>query len=272
MLIDKSEPPVQRIAPVPLNIVGRSFDKAAGQYVKAARLQQAVALDAVSLLTKISSTSAPASGTLLDLGCGPGWVHPKLQQHCHELVAADLSAAMLAQARLQGAARLYLQADAAQLPLPQAMFDGVFSSLMLQWCVQPQQVFAEVARVLKPGGQFVITTLVDNSLLEFQQSWQQAGVASPQLSFQASASLLQQASAAGLQVQAQQRSYLLFFNDVYQLAREFKQIGANAVTSGVSGLGGKNRWARFASAYEQKRTPQGLPLTYQVLFLFGQKP
>lgn len=256
---------------VPSAVISRSFDRAAASYNKAARLQTAVALDAVALLTQLVTAQPTVGRSLLDLGCGPGWVHHNLQPLCDELLALDLSPAMLAQARQQGVASQYLLADAAQLPLNSASLDTVFSSLMLQWCAEPSQVFAEVNRVLKPGGHFVLATLVEESLQEFQHSWQQAGYASPQLPFVASGALLKQAKAAGLQVQAQQRSYLLFFPDVQSLAKEFKQIGANASVSRPAGLGGKTRWARFASAYEQKRTTQGLPLTYQVLFLFGKK-
>lgn len=254
--------------------ISRCFDKAAGDYVKAARLQREVALDALAFFTPktdLSASDMPASGRLLDVGCGPGWVHHNLLSYCDELVALDFSAAMLAQARLQGVASQFLQADAAAMPIAEQSIDKVFSSLMLQWCPQPLAVFHEVQRVLKPGGRFVIATLVEESLQEFSHSWQQAGMAAPQLAFAASADLLKQARQAGLQVQAQQRSYLLFFPDVLSLAREFKQIGANAIRTPAAGLGGKERWARFARAYEQKRTTQGLPLTYQVLFLFGQR-
>lgn len=254
--------------------ISRCFDKAADGYLKAAHLQMSVALDALPFLAAkpaFDQADNIATGRLLDVGCGPGWVHHNLLSYCDELVALDFSAAMLTQARQQCVASQYLQADAAAIPLSDQCIDKVFSSLMLQWCPQPLTVFSEVQRVLKPGGRFVITTLVEESLQEFSSSWQQAGFAAPQLDFAASGDLIRLAKQAGLQVQAQQRSYLLFFPDVKTLAREFKQIGANAVRRPGVGLGGKERWERFARAYEQKRTTQGLPLTYQVLFLFGQR-
>ena len=40
----------------------------------------------------------------------------------------------------------------------------------------------------------------------------------------------------------------------------------------VPGLVGRGHWQRFADAYQRNLTTQGLPLSYQVLFIFGQMP
>lgn len=68
--------------------IARHFGRARESYEQAARLQRLVAAKALSLLT-------PTAGLLLDLGSGPGWFHPKLKQHCSELIALDLSHDML---------------------------------------------------------------------------------------------------------------------------------------------------------------------------------
>lgn len=49
-------------------------------------------------------------------------------------------------------------ADAGLIPYPDESFDLVFSDNVLEHLDQPQQVFAEVARVLKPGGCFLFKT------------------------------------------------------------------------------------------------------------------
>ena len=129
-----------------LKQVADSFGKACDSYVTAARLQQQVALAALGML------SVKPKDKLLDLGCGPGWIHPELKKRCNELCAVDLSAGMLKKAHSLQLATDYIQADAAALPLDTAQFDAVFSSLMLQWCPRPDAVLAEAARVLTPGG------------------------------------------------------------------------------------------------------------------------
>lgn len=247
--------------------ISAHFSKAAQSYEQGARLQREVAFDALRLLP------TTANGTLLDLGCGPGWFHHNLSSYCDHLIALDLSAAMLEQAKRHAIANEFIQANAAQIPLPDQSVDTVFSSLMLQWCPDPAPVFAEIARVLKPGGNFVLTTLVEESMHEFQQAWLQSGQIPPTLSFSPVADYLRAARASGLQCHGQQKTFQLFFPDVFTLAREFKLVGANYTglkPAAIPGLAGRGYWQRFAQAYQRNLTTQGLPLSYQVLFIFGQ--
>lgn len=248
--------------------VSAHFSKAAQSYEQGARLQREVAFDALRLLPAVSR------GVLLDLGCGPGWFHHNLSSFCDQLIALDLSEAMLTQAQRHGIAEHYLHANAAEIPLADQSVDTVFSSLMLQWCPDPAPVFAEINRVLKPGGAFVVTTLVEESMHEFKQAWQQCGQVPPTLNFSPVADYLTAARQSGLRCHGQQKTFQLFFPDVFTLAREFKLVGANYTglkPASIPGLTGRNYWQRFAQAYQRNLTTQGLPLSYQVLFVFGQK-
>jgi SAM-dependent methyltransferase len=74
----------------------------------------------------------------------------------------DLSAAMLARARLLGgrpgapAIAGLVQGDARQLPFGDATVDLAFSAYgAVPFVADPQRVMAEVARVLRPGGRWV---------------------------------------------------------------------------------------------------------------------
>lgn len=251
-------------------VIAAHFDKAATSYLNAATLQQQVALDLAALLPNAASEPCQV---LLDVGCGPGWYHPQLMQHCRELWAVDLSAAMLAQARGLGCASRYLQADVCQIPVPDQSVDVIFSSLMLQWCATPQQAFTELCRILKPGGQLFLSTLVRGSMLEFQQSWAKVDDDAHQLELFSATELLAQLQPLGVVVDQQQQQYQVFYPDVWALARGFKQIGANFVQGRQGhGLMGKQRWLAFANHYEQYRQARGLPLSYQVLQLVVTKP
>jgi SAM-dependent methyltransferase len=43
------------------------------------------------------------------------------------------------------------------LPFPAAAFDGAMCAVSVQYLVRPVEVFAEVARVLKPGAPFIVS-------------------------------------------------------------------------------------------------------------------
>ncbi len=251
-------------------VIAAHFDKAASSYVTAATLQQQVALDLAMLLPAIARQQ---NQVLLDVGCGPGWYHPQLVNHCSELWAVDLSAAMLAQAQTLGCASRYILADVCQIPLPDHSVDIIFSSLMLQWCATPQQAFNELCRVLKPGGKLLLSTLVQGSMAEFQQSWARVDDDTHQLALLPATELLAQLQPLGVKVTSEQKQYQVFYPDVWTLARGFKQIGANFVQGRQGqGLMGKQRWLAFADNYEQFRDERGLPLSYQVLQLVVTKP
>ena len=66
-------------------------------------------------------------------------------------------------------------ADARHLPLSAGSIDLVFSNLMLQWCNEPDQVFAEAGRVLRPNGLFIFTTLGPDTLKELRLALQTVG-------------------------------------------------------------------------------------------------
>jgi malonyl-CoA O-methyltransferase len=247
--------------------VAQSFGKACDSYLPAARLQQQVALDALSLLP------TDKQGHLLDLGCGPGWIHPRFASYCNQFTAADLSAGMLAKAATQHLATNYMQADAQQLPLPAHSVDKLFSSLMLQWCPKPAVVFAEIDRVLAPGGRVVLTTLVDGTLAELKQAFASLDQQQHVNRFLPAAEVIAAAKpVSSMRWQFEQRCYPLFYPDVISLARELKALGANQVAGRQSrGLTGKRYWQQLAAAYELNRTTLGLPASYQVLIITGYK-
>ena len=81
------------------------------------------------------------------------------------MTGVDLSDAMLTQAianaRLAGVAHQtdFRTADAAALPFPDASLDLVVSTLSLHHWDDPVPIFNEVARVLRPGGAFLLFDL-----------------------------------------------------------------------------------------------------------------
>jgi phosphatidylethanolamine/phosphatidyl-N-methylethanolamine N-methyltransferase len=102
-----------------------------------------------------------ARGLTLELGAGTGKNFPYYEQSARVL-ALDLAWPMLARARrrLRPPIRALLVADAAYLPLRDASLDTVTATFVC--CVQPdpRPVLAEIARVLRPGGQVLLLEFV----------------------------------------------------------------------------------------------------------------
>lgn len=68
----------------------------------------------------IAAAVAPASGTIIDLGCGTGLTGAALKNEQNRLIGIDISAKMLEKARARGIYDQLLQADLNQVSLPDA--------------------------------------------------------------------------------------------------------------------------------------------------------
>ncbi len=96
----------------------------------------------------------PAAGRLLDLGVGTGLVAAGLLQRGFHVIGADISHLMLQRAATR--TRLLVRADAALLPFADASFDAVYSVWLLHLVPDVGAVLREVARVLRPGGRYLV--------------------------------------------------------------------------------------------------------------------
>lgn len=101
-----------------------------------------------------------AGRDVLDLGCGTGAMSELLGPMGARITAVDLAPQMVdrARARLAGTPGIVrLDAmDAQALDLPSASFDLVVAALSLMFCPDHPAAFAEVHRVLRPGGRLVM--------------------------------------------------------------------------------------------------------------------
>ena len=97
---------------------------------------------------------------VLEIAHGPGHVHAAMRRRGFDAIGIDLSQQMGALARrrllaMSGRAPDLARADALRLPFPNAVFDAALSTFPSEFVFLPQTL-REVARVLRPGGRFVI--------------------------------------------------------------------------------------------------------------------
>ncbi len=136
------------------------FGRAAAAYAASPVHRGGPDLDAMLAAAELSGRER-----VLDLGCGPGHAAAAFAPHAAEVVGLDLTEAMLAEARrlasLRGMANLrFERGDAARLPFAAGSFERVTSRLSAHHYADPAAVLREVARVLAPGGCFLLVDTV----------------------------------------------------------------------------------------------------------------
>jgi ubiquinone/menaquinone biosynthesis C-methylase UbiE len=96
-------------------------------------------------------------GVALDAACGTGRHGAYLASLGHTVIGVDTSAAMLEHARKKVPEGEFHEADLQQLPLPDDHVDLVVCGLALMHVPDLGRVLAEFVRVLRPGGNLVIS-------------------------------------------------------------------------------------------------------------------
>jgi ubiquinone/menaquinone biosynthesis C-methylase UbiE len=94
-------------------------------------------------------------GKTLDNGCGTGLFLPKLGEYS---VGLDLSSELLSEAYSRVKQGL-VQADSENLPFRDNVFDSLVSVTVIQNVPSPETMVAESARVTRPSGPIVISSL-----------------------------------------------------------------------------------------------------------------
>jgi ubiquinone/menaquinone biosynthesis C-methylase UbiE len=108
-----------------------------------------------------------SSGLALEIGPGPGYLGLEWLKKTEgtRLKGLEISDDMIALARKNAAVyRLsdrveYYQGDAKKMPFKDGHFNAVFTNGSLHEWAHPDMIFNEIARVLKPGGKYVISDL-----------------------------------------------------------------------------------------------------------------
>ncbi|MHB8491634.1 MAG: class I SAM-dependent methyltransferase [Solirubrobacteraceae bacterium] len=126
-----------------------------------------------TVLELVDEAAAGERSHVLEIGCGAGHLTVQLAERGMRIDAVDASAEMVAatsaraaRAGLDGAVDVQV-ADVHSLPFPSESFDLVVAVGVIPWLHSARQAVAEMGRVLRPGGELVLTADNRARLLSF---------------------------------------------------------------------------------------------------------
>jgi len=133
------------------------FDAIASRYELVNKLMT-FGLDGRWRQRAVSDLRLSARSLVLDVAAGTGDFARELHRQGQRAVATDLSYNMLRTAR---AVSERVQADASKLPFRSAGFDGITCGYALRNFTDLAATFAEMARVLRPGGRLSLLEVAE---------------------------------------------------------------------------------------------------------------
>lgn len=255
-----------------------SFSARAGDYDLYATVQKRV----IESLCRRIDQVGPLPGPLLDIGTGTGALAERLDTHHTPgaLTVVDIAHGMTLEACRRLGHATACDADACALPFRDAVFGSTISSSVYQWVAGLPAAFAEVRRVLHPGGLFAAALFGERTLEELRWSHRHAVAArgSEQIShvqdFPGFDDVKTALGQAGLEVlTADVYLDVEYHPDVLTLLRQLKRIGAsNASSSRPRGLASRKVMQEMVRYYEENYGNElGVPATYEVILFLARK-
>ena len=242
--------------------IAQTFGAASHSYDVSARLQRYSGKHLMPWLPNRNDL------TVLDLGSGTGFFTDILASRYQHVFGVDISFQMLDYAKNnRDTAISWLQANAFSLPIQSGSVDLIYSNLVIQWFDPLDKALSEILRVLKPGGLFIFTTLMDGTLAELKSSWAQVDDDKHVNDFKTEAELRAVFSAQpATLLDSHCKDIVLEYENVMHLAHELKGLGANSVKAQKNkGLAGKDKWKKMTECYQNFQEPSGIyPATYRL--------
>jgi malonyl-CoA O-methyltransferase len=251
--------------------IRQAFDQAATTYDEAADVQREVCDRLAGYFEQSGIDFQPE--TILEAGCGTGYGVRWLRQHWPhaDLTLVDFAPGMLLASRLQCPGMMQVCADIEALPFADRRFDLYWSSLAWQWN-DPRQCLSEAGRVLRPGGMLAVATLGTDNFPELRHAFAAIDDYSHVLTIPTPERLLEHCQAGGWTVNVWQRQAVRrHYPDLRALLRRVKAVGAREVEQRRPAPFGRAAWQKVTARYEQLREPEGLPLTYDVVWLIAHR-
>ena len=260
------------INPLDEKKIALRFNKAAKTYDQVAVLQQQVGK---ALLERLQGIRCQPQ-TILDLGCGTGYIESFLKKAypAAKIIGLDKASGMLSQAQYKEKEQVsskthWVCGYAENLPFSDHAFELIYSNLMLHWSVDFTKSLNEIRRVLKPGGLLLFAMVGPDTLQELRYCWAQVDDKPHVHVFvdmhDLGDSLLQTPfSNPVMDVDY----FTLLYSKAFILMKELKDLGVqNLALDRQRGLTPKGSLQKLIQAYETFRNTEGkLPATWEIIY------
>ena len=109
------------------------------------------------------------SAKIIDISCGAGFFAIEAAKAGHTMTAMDISSAAIKVSEMYDVTKRinFVQGDAYKIPFSRESFDVVVGLDLIGNVSDPQQIFFEATRVLRPGGLFFFQAINKNFLSYF---------------------------------------------------------------------------------------------------------
>jgi malonyl-CoA O-methyltransferase len=231
--------------------VAAAFDAAAGTYEQAAGIQREIA---ASLAARIRTLPLPHAPRILEIGCGTGFLTQTLADLGGDIVATDISEAMLRHCRTS-AKRVVMNGEA---PCLRGGFDLICSSLAFQWFGTLPAALTAYTALLNAGGYLAFAMLGEGTFAEWD-----AAISSARARTYPSRSDLQ---AMLPDASVEEQNLVRRYTSGQEFLRRLRQIGAHRAHPDDRPLpAGTLRKAL-------RQFDNGIAVSYRVLFALAKKP
>ena len=246
------------------NQIRKRFDQAIATYKKAAVIQKKVAAGCCSHIPEKTYSR------VLEIGAGGGLLTEYfLQKHKDFEMYAALDISLMMLSLVPRGLVVPVQADGENAPFKQNCFDLLISSSAMQWYQGGTAPVLKNISLLRKGGHFSLAIFVQGTFKEMAGVSARTGFGSL-YSLHPAKDLKDCFDFAGLSFESALEVYTEYFPSVKDLLQSHKQTGATYTRSGA--LFGRRAYKDFCRTYEHMfGEKDGIPATYKVLYLWGQR-
>ncbi|MCD6034441.1 MAG: bioC [Rickettsiales bacterium] len=241
------------------------FSRASTSYDAHAALQKNVA----ELLYHEALNHFPETGIILDAGCGTGSLaRENANRKPWHIIQCDSAFGMC---NIASSLASTVSGDIETLPFADQSFDGIYSSLALQW-VNAHHAAQEYFRSLKPSNHLILTTFGAGTLHELHHAIHESCTAFSPHTFITENQLRDACAQAGFEhISLTTIPFYTYHSTVTDLLKSMKTIGAGAKSSPI--FTARSAFARLEAQYRlHHATPEGLKATWNILVLIARRP